>query len=174
MVADYEKLKQEEAEKSAKLQEFMSVSIQNRKNQTRNHSLKQPPKSENFDFVYSNNVNENDENERMITNKVIATGLCNDNRGADKQNIEKIRKDFFNIAQSHCNKHNFEHILNDANCCSDDDDSDDDVSSTNKKLRNSKSLLSACLKTFPLQLHLLISLTMVLLTHRCPQYLIVL
>lgn len=162
MAADYERLRQEETAKSSKLQELTSV--------PNNHKLS--------NFVLKSPIN-NKQQERIINclspKKTPNANLLIDDIDIDEQNIKKIRKNLFNTTTQCYGNLNF------------DDDCVSSVSvmpngerriSCKNDARN-KSLLSTLLTTIPLalptlQLHLLLSLTMVLLTHRCPQYLIVL
>lgn len=159
MTADYEKLRQEETDKSSKLQELMSVP----KHTNTNTNNKYQPKN--------NKLSQNTSPSHIInclspkkTNK-HTNNMFLDEFDIDEQNFNKIRKNFFNTnAQYHYDYDNDCTIID--NC----------KSNSNP---NSKSLISTLYRTIPLalptlQLHLLISLTMVLLTHRCPQYLIVL
>lgn len=94
----------------------------------------------------------------------------------DEQNFTKIRKNFFNTCCQHkCDDENSKEFKS----STDDYALEKHNSNNNNNNNNSKSLLSTLCRTIPLalptlQLHLLISLTMVLLTHQCPQYLIVL
>lgn len=158
MAADYERLRQEETAKSSKLQELTSV--------PNNHKLS--------NFVLKSPIN-NKQQERIINclspKKTPNTNLLIDDFDVDEQNITKIRKNLFNTtAQCYGN-------LNFNDDCVTIPNNDRQVSC--KSDAGNKSLLSTLLTTIPLalptlQLHLLLSLTMVLLTHRCPQYLIVL
>lgn len=111
-------------------------------------------------------------------NCAIADNMLLDEFDIDEQNFNKIRKNFFNTQCQH-HSHNM-HV--DDNYINVDDaykKHHHDNEHQSQQHQNSKSLLSTLCRTIPLalptlQLHLLISLTMVLLTHRCPQYLIVL
>lgn len=152
MSADYDKLKQEEAEKSAKLQDIMSVLTRDDKNQTsittnsptkqQKQLLLKPPTAQNFDFFRAQKE------------------LFEQNR-----NMSKIHKD---IANSNIQLSN-ENLNAPFECY---ESMSTAVSTTST---NNRKFLSAILSALPtLQLHLLISLAMVILTHQCPQYLIVL
>lgn len=160
MAADYEKLRQEETSKSSKLQELTSV--------PNNHKLS--------NFVLKSPIN-NKQHERIINclspKKTPNTNLLIDDFDIDEQNITKIRKNLFNTTAQCYGNLNF----NDDCAPSTIPSKDGRISCKNDA--GNKSLLSTLLTTIPLalptlQLHLLLSLTMVLLTHRCPQYLIVL
>lgn len=188
MAADYEKLRQEENEKSAKLQEFMSVSNKNNKYIS---PLLTITASTTTTTTPTNNKHHQSKIIDCLSNTPSppASPLKKHNSytksqihsnhhqlfeefDIDEQNFNKIRKNFFN---SHAQ-------IYDKTISSHSDDIH--LSSTNNIIANNnngnnKSLLSTIFATLPfayptLQLHLLISLTMVLLTHRCPQYLIVL
>lgn len=160
MAADYEKLRQEETIKSSKLQELTSV--------PNNHKLS--------NFVLKSPIN-NKQQERIINclspKKTPNANLLIDDFDLDEQNITKIRKNLFNTtAQCYGN-------LNFYDECVSSTVTNDDSRVCSKNDAGNKSLLSTLLTTIPLalptlQLHLLLSLTMVILTHRCPQYLIVL
>lgn len=159
MAADYEKLRQEETFKSSKLQELTSV-----------------PNNKLQNFVLKSPIN-NKQQERIINclspKKTPNTNLLIDDFDIDEQNITKIRKNLFNTSAQCYGNLNF----NDDCVSSTVSSTDSQVSCKNDA--GNKSLLSTLLTTIPLalptlQLHLLLSLTMVLLTHRCPQYLIVL
>lgn len=166
MAADYSRLREEETAKSSKLQELTSV----------------PNNQKLSNFVLKSPIN-NRQQERIINclspKKTPNTNLLIDDFDIDEQNIKKIQKNMFNTSAQCCGNMNFD----------DDESSSSALSSpmspnTERRLSckndaGNKSLLSTLLTTIPLalptlQLHLLLSLTMVLLTHRCPQYLIVL
>lgn len=179
MTTDYEKLRQEETDKSSKLQELMSVP-QNNKNsyqslKNNKHNVSSPLSVSSPHESPSRIVNCLSPKKQQ--NCAIADNMLLDEFDIDEQNFNKIRKNFFN---TQC-QHHSPQVHDDDNYTNIDDDA-----YTMKKHQhdsqqhqNSKSLLSTLYRTIPLalptlQLHLLISLTMVLLTHRCPQYLIVL
>lgn len=175
MTTDYEKLRQEETDKSSKLQELMSVPSNNKNCY---QSLKN-----NKHNVSSSVSSPHTSPSRIVNclspkkqqNCALADNMLLDEFDIDEQNFNKIRKNFFNTQCQH-HSHQVHDIDNYKNI--------DDVYALkkhqhNNEHQNSKSLLSTLCRTIPLalptlQLHLLISLTMVLLTHRCPQYLIVL
>lgn len=184
MTADYEKLRQEETDKSSKLQELMSVSQQNNKkcyNSVKNNkhqtSTTQSP-SRIINCLSPKKTN------NCTTATTPTSNLFLDEFDIDEQNFNKIRKNFFNTsAQCH---HHYNNQLNSPTFNEDDDNDNETYCCDNVALckqynqnNQNKSLISTLCRTIPLalptlQLHLLISLTMVLLTHRCPQYLIVL
>ncbi len=160
MTADYERIRQEETAKSSKLQELTSG--------PNNHKFS--------NFVLKSAIN-NKQQERIINclspNKTPNTNLLIEDFDIDEQNITKIRKNLFNTSAQCYGNLNY----ND-DCVSSTTNNDRQVISCKSDAGN-KSLLSTLITTIPLalptlQLHLLLSLTMVLLTHRCPQYLIVL
>lgn len=172
MAADYEKLRQEENEKSAKLQEFMSVSNKNQKNTSLLTTTSVPPTNKHHQSKIIDSLSITPpvspiKKHKSYTNCYASNHLFEE-FDIDEQNFNKIRKDFFN---SHAQIHD-KTIATDIDC--------DDISSSDGTNNNgNKSILSTIFTTLPfayptLQLHLLISLTMVLLTHRCPQYLIIL
>lgn len=172
MAADYEKLRQEENEKSAKLQEFMSVSNKNQKNTSLLTTTSVAPTNKHHQSKIIDSLSMTPpvsplKKHKTCTNRYASNQLFEE-FDIDEQNFNKIRKDFFN---SHAQIHD-KTIVADLDC-------DDISSSDNTNNNGNKSILSTIFTTLPfayptLQLHLLISLTMVLLTHRCPQYLIVL
>lgn len=178
MTADYEKLRQEETDKSSKLQELMSV----------------PPNNKNYYQSFKNNkplaVSSPTSPSRIVNclspkkqqNSTISDNMLLDEFDIDEQNFNKIRKNFFN---TQCQHHSHQMVHDDDNYKNIDDiysmkkHYHEDNVQNNQQHENPKSLLSTLCRTIPLalptlQLHLLISLTMVLLTHRCPHYLIVL
>lgn len=188
MAADYEKLRQEESENSAKLQKLMSVSNMNNKN----NSLLLTTTTSSSSPTTTTTTNNKHHQSKIIDclsntpplspikkHKSHSKSYVHSNHqqlfeefDIDEQNFNKIRKNFFN---SHAQ-------ISDKTISSHCDDlhlsSNNLIANTNNN-GNNKSLLSTIFATLPfayptLQLHLLISLTMVLLTHRCPQYLIVL
>lgn len=180
MTTDYEKLRQEETDKSSKLQELMSVPpnncYQSLKNNKHNVSPSSPL-SVSSPYTSPSRI-VNCLSPKKQQNCAIADNMLLDEFDIDEQNFNKIRKNFFN---TQCQHHS--HPVHD----DDNYKNIDDVYTMKKHHHNddsqqhpnSKSLLSTLCRTIPLalptlQLHLLISLTMVLLTHRCPQYLIVL
>lgn len=150
MSADYDKLKQDESDKSSKLQDLMSVSkynspIKNLKNLILTKNTKKP-----FTNYYHQFNDYDDDYDDFIN---------------DEFELLKLRKNLLNSSQ--CNLDKF--ALQNNSCLAN--------LRNNLKINNSKSsILTSFLTAIPtLHLHLLLSLTMVLLTHRCPpQYLIVL
>lgn len=163
MSADYDKLKQDESDKSSKLQDLMSVSkynhpIKNLKNLLLTKNNKTPPPRP---FSHSNNFSNyyqfNDDNFKDDDDDY-------DDFINDEFELMKIRKNLLNSSQCSLDKFAYQN-----NSCL--------TNLRNNLKSNSKSsILSSFLSAIPtLHLHLLLSLTMVLLTHRCPpQYLIVL
>lgn len=182
MTTDYEKLRQEETDKSSKLQELMSVPNNNKncyKNNKYNVSSTSPLSVSSPNTSPSRIVNCLSSKKQQ--NCPITDNMLLDEFDIDEQNFNKIRKNFFN---TQC-QHHLHQVHDDDNYNNIDDvyamkkHHHDNEHHSQQHHQNSKSLLSTLCRTIPLalptlQLHLLISLTMVLLTHRCPQYLIVL
>lgn len=181
MTTDYEKLRQEETDKSSKLQELMSVppnnkncyqSIKNNK-----HNVSSSPLSASSPHTSPSRI-VNCLSPKKQQNCANSDNMLLDEFDIDEQNLNKIRKNFFNTQCQHHTVNDddsFTHIDNVYTM----DKHHHDNEPHSQHHQNSKSLLSTLCRTIPLalptlQLHLLISLTMVLLTHRCPQYLIVL
>ena len=187
MTVDHEKLKQDESDKSAKLQELMSVV-----NSKHKHKILNANNTNNKNTSITNNSNKKsnkitpfyDSNNFYLSPPLSSDYICQcgsvdniydqyagnettckdidadyDENDLDaisrKIKISKLRKELLNS-----NKQN-------------------QLYNTKTNSGKSKSLISTILSTIPLalptlQLHILLSLTMVLLTHRCPQYLIIL
>lgn len=158
MSADYDKLKQDESDKSSKLQDLMSVSkynspINNLKNLILTKNTKTPFSHQSYYHKFNNdhfNDDDDDDYDDFIN---------------DEFELLKIRKNLLN--SSKCNLDKFAY-QNNSSCLAN--------LRNNLKTNSKSSILSSFLSAIPtLHLHLLLSLTMVLLTHRCPpQYLIVL
>lgn len=144
MSSDYDKLKQDESDKSSKLQDLMSVSKLN----SPIKNLKNLILTKNQKSTFSNLCHQfNDDYDDY------------DDFINDEFELLKLRKNLLNSSQCNLDKFALANLKN------------------NLKINNSKSnILTTFLSAIPtLHLHLLLSLTMVLLTHRCPpQYLIVL
>jgi hypothetical protein len=164
MNSDYEKLKQDEADKSTKLQELMSVlhehNIKLKSNGMRtNHS---PKKSclNYFDDPFD------------ITSDILTNKMGNFSQKAyhDKSIIDYEADDYpliFTKSEKDL-KNSRLHSLVHANGAT----SFTHTTSSNKSLLS--SILSSLSLACPtLHLHIILSLTMVLITHQCPQYLIV-
>jgi hypothetical protein len=163
MNVDYEKLKQDEADKSTKLQELMSVLQEN--------DIKLKPITKIFPNITNNNPLD-------MTNEILANKKYNFTSANHTKSIvdyedddyplifTKNEKDLKN-SKLHsfvkARKNNFNSLTS---------------SSINTNNNNNKSLLSSILSSLSLacptlHLHIILSLTMVLITHQCPQYLIV-
>lgn len=225
MTADYEKLRQEEAEKSAKLQELMSVpyslntpiiSTNNNHPKQTNNKLASTPGAKKcpsspggndcpFGFgnlrrsgathcrrpslaaaVVDNEPVPGDEDSEHTSNR--------DQLERDEQNLlfqrrlklSKLHKNLLNRrnqagvgspAGSPTTATSYRQLIEELEREQREREELANGSGTNKA--KGKSLMSCLASTIPLalptlQLHLLLSLTMVLLTHRCPQYLIIL
>lgn len=157
MSADYDKLKQDESDKSSKLQDLMSVSkynspIKNLKNLLLTKNAKTPHRP----FSHPNYYQFNDDHFKDDDDY--------DDFINDEFELMKIRKNLLNSSQCNLDKFAYQNNTCLANL------------RNNLKSNSKSSILSSFLTAIPtLHLHLLLSLTMVLLTHRCPpQYLIVL
>ena len=200
MTADYEKLRQEETDKSSKLQELMSVPKSNKQKSKQNKSSSSPNNIINNNKNNSNATTPTNRSPSRIINclsspkKQLNYSNSNpffDEFDIDEQNFNKIRKNFFNSNAQCYHNHHHNDFINDDDTIDDhhrvysklstnnDASTHNNNNTNNTNDTNSKSLISTLYRTIPLalptlQLHLLISLTMVLLTHRCPQYLIVL
>jgi hypothetical protein len=198
MSIEYEKLQQEEAEKSARLQELTYVSkkygriidnklteIQNLNNKKMSsnkgnnlqsdNKKKSCKKSSRFSELDNDRIeNICDYYDELQNNLDLFSNNGVDNK-SDNSNLNslssKLRK---NILNRKLIDRRAKHSLKD--CLNGFDEKKDGL----KTEGGNKSLLSniisqleiAALPT--LHLHLILSLTMVILTHRCPQYLIVL
>lgn len=212
MTADYEKLRQEEAEKSAKLQELMSVppypistTIQttNHSQQTNNNlTPKKSPSHDHFDFGNLRRSGATHCRRPSLAAAVVdsaeppATGDDDSNReephqqqlDRDEQNLQFQRR--LKLSKLHKNLLNRRNKVGGGSSISDyrqliedlereERERADEAAANGGNKTKGKSLISCLASTIPLalptlQLHLLLSLTMVLLTHRCPQYLIIL
>lgn len=157
MSSDYDKLKQDESDKSSKLQDLMSVSkynspIKNLKNLILTKNTKTRPFSHPSYYHKFNDDHFNDDDDY-------------DDFINDEFELLKIRKNLLNSSQCNLDKFAYQ---NNSFCLAN--------LRNNLKTNSKSSILSSFLSSIPtLHLHLLLSLTMVLLTHRCPpQYLIVL
>lgn len=184
---DYDKLKQDEADKSARLQELMYVKPPKNSKLTNdliNAKLATPKKSNKLDKQCNNKLNSkkstswNDErriehicdyydelqyNYDYFYNKSQAPDHVTDNKPSKNvyqySQLTKLRKNILN-------RKLIEHRQR-LKC-----DKLKDVS--DKSLVSSLSSMVESMTVPSLHFHLLLSLTMVILTHQCPQYLLVL
>lgn len=183
---DYEKLKQEEAQKSAKLQELMYVKSPNNKKLTNdliNAKLATPKKSSPSKLNASNKTFSNKKpsswnDERKIEHicdyydelQYNYDYFYNKSQEPDQVIDNKPSKNVYQYSQLTKLRKN---ILNRKL-------TDHRQRLKSEKLGTDKSLVSSLSSmvesmTIPsLHFHLILSLTMVLLTHQCPQYLLVL
>lgn len=156
MTADHEKLKQDEADKSSKLQELMSVS----KYSSPNSLLS--PNRQYYSTQFLDNLsmlnNTNNTTSRNFDLVKLHKNLVNSNtRVNQKSSYPYYSSPSYNPTST---------VASCMQCCQ---------YSSNSSNSNNKSLLSSIFYALPtLHFHLLLSLTMMLLTHRCPQYLLVL
>ncbi|EDS27929.1 kinesin heavy chain subunit [Culex quinquefasciatus] len=184
MTADYEKLRQEEAEKSAKLQELMSVPTFNISNPQTNPKadfgqlrrtgathcrrpslaaavpLEEPshPPTSNRDR------NEADNLRRLSKLTKLHKNLLNRKSKAGGGVLSPAATSYGQLIEDLEEQERLDAL---------------DGGRHDSSVAKGKSLMASLASTIPLalptlQLHLLLSLTMVLLTHRCPQYLIIL
>lgn len=164
MSADYDKLKQDESDKSSKLQDLMSVSKYNSpiKNNLKNLILTKNTKTPHHrPFSHPSYYHKFNDEHFNYDDDDDYDDFIN-----DEFELLKIRKNLLNSSQCNLDKFAYQ---NNSSCLA--------ANLRNNLKTNSKSsILSSFLSAIPtLHLHLLLSLTMVLLTHRCPpQYLIVL
>ena len=172
MSNDFEKLKQEEAEKSARLQELMYVKPTNTKlrNEIINTNLATPKKSKfNNNHFPSSRWNDEKSIEHICDyyDELQCKYFDNDDQASYDNNnqvyqLSKIRKDILNRKLlDYRARLKAEKMLK--------------VSfHEDKSLVSSISSLVDTLTIPTFHFHLILSLTMVLLTHQCPQYLLVL
>lgn len=196
---DYEKLKQEEAEKSARLQELMYVkSHKNSKlaNDIINTKLATPKKSKKN---HSNNKSNNNRKSTKWDNEKSIERIC------DYYDELQYNYEYFNNKTHNVNISDFDDI--DANCG--DNKSSNNFTTNNNNLnqfyqltklrkdilnrklidhrerlktkycsdKNAVTSISSVVESLTIptfHFHLILSLTMVLLTHQCPHYLLVL
>lgn len=180
MSNDYEKLKQEEAEKSARLQELMYVKkshkIANSKltNEIINAKLASPKKSKKSLSLPSRRWDDNEKSIEHICDyydelqyNCEHTKPSYDNNSNNNNNqiyqLTKMRKDILNRKlldyrkKLKCDKISKSSLMNEE-----------------KSLVSSISSLVETMTIPTFHFHLILSLTMMLLTHQCPQYLLVL
>lgn len=193
MSNDYEKLKQEEAEKSARLQELMYVNKNhnspNRKltSEIINAKLATPKKSSKKSKIYNKGGWDNEKSIEHICNyydelhdQYNNMSSLNDNKNDyyhdNKCNITNNN----NINQFYQLTKKRKDILNRKLIDYRERLKNDKLLVTKSNSNEEKSLVSAISSivdtmTIPtLHFHLILSLTMMLLTHQCPQYLLVL
>lgn len=190
MSNDHEKLKQEEAEKSARLQELMYVKSRKSPNSKRtneiiNAKLATPKKSDKNKNISSTRWDDNEKSIEHICDYYDELQY-NCNNMSSHNNISNINE--FNNVDNKCNINNLNQFYQLTKKRKD---------ILNRKLidyrerlkyekllisksSDEKSLVSAISSivdtmTIPtFHFHLILSLTMMLLTHQCPQYLLVL
>lgn len=210
MTADYEKLRQEEAEKSAKLQELMSVPLYpisttiqttNQPQQINNLTPKKSPTHDHFDFGNLRRSGATHCRRPSLAAAVVddvdqpTTGHDSNREqqqqqqqlDRDEQNLQFQRR--LKLSKLHKNLLNCRNKVGGGSAINDyrqlieelerEERERDETAANGGNKTKGKSLISCLASTIPmalptLQLHLLLSLTMVLLTHRCPQYLIIL
>lgn len=168
MSNDHEKLKQEEAEKSARLQELMYVKSNTKlKNEIINAKLATPKKSKLVnkksrwdneksiehicDYYDELQYNYNNQTSNDVDNK------CNSSNQVYR--LTKVRKDILNrkLLDYRERLKNEKRLINEE-----------------KSLVSSISSIVDTMTIPTFHFHLILSLTMMLLTHQCPQYLLVL
>lgn len=180
---DYEKLKQEEADKSERLQELMYVKPKNNKltNDLINAKLATPKKSTKFSSI-SNKKSSSWNDERRIEHicdyydelqynydyfynksQTPKTDNVIDNKSSKNvyqySQLTKLRKNILNRRLiDHRQRLKSEKLKEHGD----------------KSLASSLSTMVESMAIPSLHFHLILSLTMVLLTHQCPQYLLVL
>lgn len=176
---DYEKLKQEESEKSARLQELMYVKSPNTTKLTNdliNSKLATPKKiiKNKISYKHSNTWSDEHRIEQIcdyydelqynydyFSNKSQISDVV-DNKSIrnvyQQSQLNKLRKNILN-------RKLIEHRQR-LKC--------EKLSCTDKSLVSSISSVVDSMTIPSLHFHLILSLTMVLLTHQCPQYLLVL
>lgn len=186
MTADYEKLRQEEAEKSAKLQELMSVPTFNISNPQTNPKadfgqlrrtgathcrrpslaaavpLEEP--SHQAPPTSNRDRNEADNLRRLSKLTKLHKNLLNRKSKAGGGVLSPAATSYGQLIEDLEEQERLDAL---------------DGGRHDSSVAKGKSLMASLASTIPLalptlQLHLLLSLTMVLLTHRCPQYLIIL
>lgn len=192
MASDYEKLRMDETDKSSKLQELMSVS--NNNTHIESSPLKQYYSPNHHLHQYPNAIPSSPTINPQLTPKHLFRAISPAHHKylhgpdiIDNCLLDKSRKNFYNSSQRLSRHMSAQSLLLASSAASSDNEEDVDVDGLMpigdlKKRRRSLtncSLLATLCRNVPLalptlQLHLLISLTMVLLTHRCPQFLIVL
>lgn len=160
MSVDYDKLRAEESDKSSKLQELMSVPPQQQHPSTA---------SVNSTTTTTTATNKHRASSPLIPNTVVAASLSSANKTHKNQLNNSVQQQQ-QLLLSPIGRAR-------TKCIVDDDKLTGGVGSGLKK--PPVSLFGQLCHTVPLamptlQLHLLISLTLVWLTHRCPQYLIIL
>lgn len=179
MTADYEKMRQEEADISAKLQERMSVD----KSETESVvSIAKGGRSGRWSKLGKDkggslgcDTSEQEQCWGVICDKGIVTE-CDKQRLFGAIMNAKRRKEMLNLSERHLKR-----IERDNNNRGDDQKSEKENRNLSRqrnaqevaKKRNFKGLVRDVLDQLPfalptLQLHIILSLTMVLLTHQCP------
>lgn len=180
MTADYEKLRQEEAEKSAKLQELMSVPTFNISNPQTN------PKA---DFGQLRRTGATHCRRPSLAAAVPLeepshppTSNRDRNEADNLRRLSKLTKLHKNLLNRKSKAGGLSPATSYGQLIEDLEEQERLDALDGKhdsSVAKGKSLMASLASTIPLalptlQLHLLLSLTMVLLTHRCPQYLIIL
>lgn len=163
MSVDYDKLRAEESDKSSKLQELMSVPPQ------QPHSSTASVNS----TTATTATNKHRASSPLIPNTIVAASLSSANKTHKNQLNNSVQQQQ-QLLLSPIGRAR-------TKCIVDDDKLTGGVGSDDDRglKKPPVSLFGQLCHTVPLamptlQLHLLISLTLVWLTHRCPQYLIIL
>lgn len=187
MTSDYEKLRHDDTDKTSKLQELMSVPT---------HTIIDAPLKQYFSptHQYHNNIPSSPTINQQLTSKHLFRAVSPAHKYLhgpdiiDNCLLDKSRKNFYNSSQRLSRHMSAQSLLLSSSSSSllisdNEDDHVQPITHNPRKQRRTAtancSLMATLCRNVPLalptlQLHLLISLTMVLLTHRCPQYLIVL
>lgn len=171
MTADHEKLKQDEADKSSKLQELMSVSKLSTPKLSPISSLKRQYYSTQFLdnlSMLNNNSCISLDNNSTTTSPSRKFDLVKLHKNLINSNTRCVNQKSSYPYYSHPSFNPTNSITSSCmQCCH--------YTNSNSSNSNNKSIITSILSAIPtLQFHLLLSLTMMLLTHRCPQYLLVL
>lgn len=156
--ADYEKIKGEETEKSQKLQELMSVSLDNKLRSKLQNILKAPARdSPNMSLENSPKNSPSKKNSLMS----VACPVWEDFVPYKNEVNSKISKDLKN-SEKKVNLKADKNLQNYA------------AKSETAKSKCAKTLCTMSIfhiHTF--HLHLIVSITLLLVTHKCPQYLVI-
>lgn len=181
MTADYEKLRQEEAEKSAKLQELMSVPTFS--------PLSNPQTNPKADFGQLRRTGATHCRRPSLAAAVPLeepshppTSNRDRNEADNLRRLSKLTKLHKNLLNRKSKAGGLSPATSYGQLIEDLEEQERLDALDGKhdsSVAKGKSLMASLASTIPLalptlQLHLLLSLTMVLLTHRCPQYLIIL
>ncbi|ERL92537.1 hypothetical protein D910_09850 [Dendroctonus ponderosae] len=156
--ADYEKIKGEETEKSQKLQELMSVSLDNKLRSKLKHILK--TSASNSPNISLENSPKNSPNKKSYVKSVVSP-VWEDFVPYKYEVNSKISKDLKNSEKKVSLKAD-KNLQNYA------------AKSETVKSKSEKTLCTMSIfhiHTF--HLHLIVSITLLLVTHKCPQYLVI-